>query len=249
MRCGTRPVNSPRMPLFLSGAPPAYQSSRASAHATIASNSSCGSSGTSSGVTAEVLGDQGPQQHAREGVLGRGLVQVATVVDHGAGDLAVAGPRAPVEVVRAHAGPAVVDDAGLGVHVDRQPGLVAQAEHRDPVAARLDDRAHRQGPPVELRHLGQGAFAVGHHREDHDQPEVGILPQRSGEVLAHVARTTGTGPRRRPAGRPGRSPWCCPASPSARPRVRSRTPWGRSPGRSGRSARCRARRAADGRRR
>ena len=53
---------------------------------------------------------------------------------------------------------------------------------------RLDDRAHRPGPPVQLRHLGQSALEVGHHRQHHHQPELGIVAQGGGEVLADVVR-------------------------------------------------------------
>ena len=74
------------------------------------------------------------------------------------------------------------------MHVDGQPLVVAEAEDRDPVAPGLEDRAHRQGPSVELRHLGHDALEVGHHRQHDHQPEVGLVPQRGGEVLAHVLR-------------------------------------------------------------
>ena len=131
------------------------------------------------GLAPQVLGDQGAQQHPREGVLGGRVVEVAAVVDHGAGDLAVAGPGTPVEVVGADAGPAVVDDAGLGVHVDGQALLVAQAEHRDAVAARLEDRAHRQATGRRAGAPRPGRPRVGQHRQHHDQPEVGLVPQRA----------------------------------------------------------------------
>ena len=58
--------------------------------------------------------------------------------------LRVVGPRAAVEVVGADRGPLVVDDADLGVHVDRGAGVVLQAVERRPgPPPRLAQRAQR----------------------------------------------------------------------------------------------------------
>ena len=57
-------------------------------------------------------------------------------VEHRARHLGVVGPRTAVEVVGADLEPDVVDDADLGVHVDRGAGLVLEVVDRDAVAAR-----------------------------------------------------------------------------------------------------------------
>ena len=79
------------------------------------------------GVAVEVLGGQ--RQPQRPGVVAGG-------VDHDRGQLGVVGPRAPVEVVGADRRPGVVDDAGLGVHVDRRARVVLDAVDRRPGPAR-----------------------------------------------------------------------------------------------------------------
>src|SRR6266536_470955 len=56
----------------------------------------------------------------------RGWSRVEGGVEHGCGELRVMGPRAAVEVVRADRGPHVVDDADLGVDVDRSCILVLE---------------------------------------------------------------------------------------------------------------------------
>src|SRR5580765_4928328 len=130
----------------------------------------------------EVFGHQLPAQGDRERVLVH-----RPVVDHRAGDLRVARPGSPVEVVRPHRGPPVVDDAHLGVDVDRPAGAVGQAEHRDPVTAGGQDEVEGQGPAVQLDHLGH-ALLVRHHRQDDREPQVRRGPQRPGEVPAHLLR-------------------------------------------------------------
>src|SRR5262249_27843343 len=75
----------------------------------------------------EVLPGQAQSQRPAE----RGT---AVGVHHRAGDLRVVSPRPDVEVVRADAGPYVVDDTHLRVYVDRDAGVVLGAVHGDPVA-------------------------------------------------------------------------------------------------------------------
>ena len=57
------------------------------------------------------------------------------VVEHRARQLGVVGPRAPVHVVGPDHQPHVVDDADLGVHVDRSAVVVLEVAHEDAVAA------------------------------------------------------------------------------------------------------------------
>ena len=64
-----------------------------------------------------------------------GAAFVEGLVEDGARDLGVVGPRPAVEVVGADREPDVVDDADLGVHVDRCPVLVLEVVDRDAVAA------------------------------------------------------------------------------------------------------------------
>ena len=75
MRCGTRPSQHPADAALLVGCAagvPLVQGIRAGHHRV---EQLVRVLGHVVGVTAQVLGDEGPQQHSREGVLGRGLVR------------------------------------------------------------------------------------------------------------------------------------------------------------------------------
>lgn len=63
---------------------------------------------------------------------GAGSLRTSCGVDDRAGELAVRGPGPTVEVVRSAREPGVVDDADLGMDVDRSPGSVLQIEHAEP---------------------------------------------------------------------------------------------------------------------
>ena len=142
------------------------------------------------GLDAEVLGHQLAPHPQRERVARR-LPRAALGhprVLHGAGDLGVARPRPPVEVVGAHAGPHVVDDADLGVHVDRVARLAREPVDGDPVTARLEQQVHRQLAPVELRRQRDGAVLVGEDRDDGDEAQLGVLAQGRAEVPADLLR-------------------------------------------------------------
>jgi hypothetical protein len=118
---------------------------------------------------------------------------VALLVQHRAGHLGVLGPGAAVEVGRADHRPHVVDDHGLGMHVDRRALLVLQVidgHPRSPGADQVVD-----GPP-----LGRAggptrdpAVAVGmaRHHDDHAQlwrtaqgRREGVCDQGAPQVLA-----------------------------------------------------------------
>ena len=143
-------------------------------------------------------------------------------------------PRPAVEVVRADREPLVVDDAHLGVHVDRDVVLVDAGRTRRPVgrrrpracASRCGDRSH--SPARRSSRPGREAW------DDDDDPESGRARARR-RAPARRDRTRGTGPRgtraggrgRTRGGRPGR---CC-----ARRAARTGTAAG-APGRCARSA-------------
>ena len=93
----------------------------------------------------------------RTGRCTRGSRSSGVVVDDRAGQLGVVRPGAAVDVVRADRGPDVVDDADLGVHVDRGAGVVLDAVHGDPVAA---GRAQRVAAPAGGRR-GSAARTTG----------------------------------------------------------------------------------------
>ena len=129
--------------------PPACQASRAPRRSpstpprSRSGSSSRSSSSLPSAARSRCSRRQLQPQVAREdarAVAGAGrvarLARVPRGVQHRAGELAVVGPRAAVEVVAAHAGPDVVDHAHLGVHVDRRPRVVLHVEDVHPVRAR-----------------------------------------------------------------------------------------------------------------
>ena len=72
-----------------------------------------------------------------------GHPEVVLGADHGAGELGVVGPRSEVQVVGSHRHPHVVDDAHLGVHVDRCAGIVLEVVHGDAVAAGASQQPDR----------------------------------------------------------------------------------------------------------
>ncbi len=64
-----------------------------------------------------------------------GFAGVEPVVQDGAAEFGVVGPGAAVDVVGAHRGPDVVDDAGFGVDVDGGAAVVLQAVGGEPFSA------------------------------------------------------------------------------------------------------------------
>src|SRR4051812_19258801 len=92
------------------------------------------------------------------------LPGIAGGVQHRAGELAVVGPRAPVEVVAPHADPDVVDYAHLGVHVARRPLVVLHIEDVPPALAGPPAHLDRLPAPDVLRELGERAVLIGHPR-------------------------------------------------------------------------------------
>ena len=86
----------------------------------------------------EVLGGERAAQGQRVAA-GAGPASAAAgrgVVPDRGGELGVVRPGPAVEVVRAGRRPHVVDDADLGVHVDRRAGVVLDAVDGDPVGRR-----------------------------------------------------------------------------------------------------------------
>ena len=127
-------------------------------------------------VAVEVLGGQ--RQPQRPGVVAGG-------VDHDRGQLGVVGPGAAVEVVRADGRPGVVDDAGLGVHVDRRALVVLDPVDGDPVGRDPRHVEHRAPPPQELRGPAE-PLDVRVHRHHGDHLQVGVRAQRLAEDVADV---------------------------------------------------------------
>src|SRR6478609_8842259 len=109
---------------------------------------------------------------------GAGEPQVPGVglVENDGGELGVVGPRTPAEVVRAGAGPDVIDDADLGVDVDRHAGGVLQAVCRDTLGMSVHQAADRAPPTELLRHTVE-TTEVWHQRDDDDQAKVRPRPQ------------------------------------------------------------------------
>ena len=126
-------------------------------------------------------------------------------LDDGAGDLGVVTPRPPVEVVGADGEPLVVDDADLRVHVDRGVVLVDQVVDRDARAAGGDERAHHVAAADRARRSRDPPGRIREPRDDDDDAQVGLAPQRVDERAARPSRTRGTGPRGRRAGGRGRT--------------------------------------------
>ena len=125
----------------------------------------------------------------------RGSRSSSVVVEDRAGQLGVVGPRAAVHVVGADHHPHVVDDADLGVHVDRGALLVLEVADEHPIAAgALDDP---RGPltPDARRGSGDPPVAVGEAGHDHDDVELRVRTQRVGERACGALATRSTGPR------------------------------------------------------
>jgi hypothetical protein len=80
---------------------------------------------------------------AAEAVQGGGVAVIEGIVQDGAGEFGVMGPGAAVDVVRADAGPHIVDDADFGVHVDGTPAWfsIPYTPTLDPPAWRTRFRA------------------------------------------------------------------------------------------------------------
>ena len=72
------------------------------------------------------------------------LATIALVVDHRASDLGVVAPRPPIEIVRTHRCPDVIDHADLGVDVHRNAGEVLDVVDGDTIASRIEKNAYRQ---------------------------------------------------------------------------------------------------------
>ena len=141
-------------------------------------------------------------------------------IEDGAGEFAVRGPGAAVEVVRPAGEPGVVDDADLGVDVDGSARAVLEVEDADPVGGRPAQHRDRAELAEPARRPGERAVGVrvaGHH---HDHLEPRVVERGPWRCPQRPRSTTGTGPRcrstsargRRPSRRRGR---CC-APPSAR---------------------------------
>src|SRR5439155_24281135 len=103
-------------------------------------------------------------------------------VGDGAGDRAVGRPGAQVEVLGAGGEPDVVDDADLGVHVDRHPVGVLEVDGEDPVGGRLaqdvegSPLAEPGGRPVDP------AVRVRVAGQDGDDPQLRRPAQRLGDA-------------------------------------------------------------------
>jgi hypothetical protein len=130
-----------------------------------------------------------PGAVAKPGRIGR-LSRIARLIEYGAGELTVVCPRTTVEVVAAHAGPYIVDDAHLRVYVDRVAGVVLDVEGVHPITAGAPAHLQRLGPTDVVGCPGQPPVHVGIARHDHDQMQVGPVGERAGEQVGHL-----TGPQ------------------------------------------------------
>jgi len=130
---------------------------------------------------------------------------IALGVEHGARDLRVMRPGAPVQVVRPDGHPHIVDHTELPVDVDRPTGFVLQVVHAHAIPP--CGAHHRQGLllPDAVQRPRQRAVPVGvpgHHR---DQPQLGRTPEGVGEEPRNLLRPQvlildvdqGPGPRQR----------------------------------------------------
>ena len=122
---------------------------------------------------------------------------VTRLVEDGAAELAVVGPRAPVEVVRPDDGPGVVDDAHLGVDVDRRALGVLEGVDGDPVARRPAGASQARDAADQVRRPGQPAVLVREPGDDRDQAQLGLVAQGARPARRRPRSTTGTGPRGR----------------------------------------------------
>ena len=99
------------------------------------------------------------------------------------GELGVVRPRPSVDVVRPDRGPHVIDDAGLGVHVDRRCLVVLEPVDGDPVAAgRAQSRAAAARPTAAGG--GEPPVLLGEVRQHGDHPQPGWARSASANVSA-----------------------------------------------------------------
>jgi hypothetical protein len=105
---------------------------------------------------------------------GEGKPQISTVglVENNGGELGVVRPGPATEVVRAGAGPGVVDDADLGMHVDGDTRVVLQPVRGNSLGSNLDQRFDRAPTTEQLGHTVE-TVEVGLQRDDEDQAEPG----------------------------------------------------------------------------
>src|SRR5664280_1325717 len=93
------------------------------------------------------------------------LPRVPRVVDR-CGELGVMSPGSAVEVVGPDGSPLVVDDADLGVHVDRNALWALQPVDCDPARCHLVQGCDRAVAPDQVRRPGDPAILVGKLRKD-----------------------------------------------------------------------------------
>ena len=124
---------------------------------------------------------------AEAGRIGR-LARVAALVEHGAGELAVVGPRAPIEVRAADARPHIVDHRDLRVDVDRGARGVLDVEHVYAVVGGLAAGVDGLEPADLVGRQRQAAVDVGVTRHDHDQVQRWGGPQRVRDQPGDVRR-------------------------------------------------------------
>src|SRR3954447_11328813 len=100
------------------------------------------------------------------------LALVVDVVDDGARELGVVGPRAPVHVVGSDHHPDVVDDAHLGVDVDARPRVVLEVADQHPVATGSPQDRHGDLPFDTCGRARDASVTVGEpgYHDDHPQP-------------------------------------------------------------------------------
>ena len=116
-------------------------------------------------------------------------------VGESGGELAVVGPQAPVRVVLADERLCVVDDAGLGMDVDRGAIGVLQALTGDPVPAGRMEHLQRGRSPDEVGTHGNQAVLAGEAGDQEHHPQPRLPAQRGGELVDTLRTFLGTGGR------------------------------------------------------
>jgi hypothetical protein len=135
--------------------------------------------GASVGRQVKVLAQQPQPQVASE---------LTGLVKHRTGQLAVVRPRPAIEVVAAHAGPGVVDDTDLRVHVNRCALMVLDVEDVHPVRAGASARLDRLLAADLVGRQREPAVDVGVARHHRDEVELRIVRQRAREKAGHPLR-------------------------------------------------------------
>jgi len=106
---------------------------------------------------------------------------VDDAIDHRARELGVVRPRSPVEIVGADDQQHVVDDAHLGVQVDRCAVRILEVVHRDALATGAAENVDHAFPADAARGGAREPTPIGIPRHDCDDAQLVIAAERVGE--------------------------------------------------------------------